>query len=1051
MSNDLQGLPERVSARFRAALGCEPALGPFVSALLHALRACAPSGRLFVSGGLVRDLVVSIVHGGDFRFKDLDLVVEGASHEQVGRVLAQLQAGSDDVVWQAPVGESFPVWKVKLRDHPDNVDVALVRTERSFGSGHRDFAVATEGVTVEQDAQRRDFDMNAMYVEFLSGGHDQGARFHDFEGGAVSIAKKRIRCVGDPQERFHEDPLRILRAVRFRSSLKGFAIEEETSRAMSALSADLLPTVSRERIADELRKAVVADARVAMEDLERYGILSHALPDLSELARERRQRTASTLSDLVASGPETLDAALVFAALLLEVAAEDIEHKMRGSLGLSKVAHGYLRSQRVTALARSARLPSVKDIGEYCHGALVLSHLGMVEHRGAVLEQVLSSAADPSALLALHGARCRSVGETSEYDPGLLPVFPASRIPFREAVATTGIPTGAHLSEIKLAVRQAEIESRIDGPAAARKLVRDLYARDHHLVREHVEKVRRLATARGAPGAFSPDATLVSEIRWLLLSRPAPLLRAYVEHGVLESVLPELAAADAVVEGTRHHFVRSYIDDVTLALSMLYEEREDPTPAQVLSVLLLDVGKPATKNVSESGRVTYHGHEVAGAALAGEVCRRLGIGEPATSDVVFIVRNHNALVLPAGPNRIRRLTGRVDDALIDDLLLVHKVDQLAKMRIESGRRMDDGQLDNWNTVMNHLDAWRAAAAQQRRRRVLTSRRILSSRDLMVETSEWGSGMVPGPDLGRLLHRLAELEEKGIVSSAQEARREAASGIVLFHLTREPAGFLEHLRARGTLGAILPEIAPLEGLEQTGPHHREDAYRHTRQVIEALPAGSSAELRMAAVFHDAGKATTRSFDPERGRFRFIGHEKESCRLFDEACRRFHWSDDDLDVREVTWLIANHVRLYQGPSDERGRLAYLDRLLFGAVDAEIPARYRDNLIALGRADIAGAEPATEEPRAERLAQHAEVVTLVIRIARERAGRSEDDLLASRVKAVWNGATVLQHFSVSGPEVGRLVRLGQDFAREQLAGGADAISTEEVRDWVSRRRAE
>ena len=59
--------------------------------------------------------------------------------------------------------------------------------------------------------------------------------------------------------------------------------------------------------------------------------------------------------------------------------------------------------------------------------------------------------------------------------------------------------------------------------------------------------------------------------------------------------------------------------------------------------------------------------------------------------------------------------------------------------------------------------------------------------------------------------------------------------------------------------------------------------------------------------------------------------------------------------------------------------------------------------------------------------------------------------RVRAVWNGRTVLQYFDASGPEVGRLVRLGQDFAREQLAGGADAISTEEVRDWVSRRRAE
>ena len=75
--------------------------------------------------------------------------------------------------------------------------------------------------------------------------------------------------------------------------------------------------------------------------------------------------------------------------------------------------------------------------------------------------------------------------------------------------------------------------------------------------------------------------------------------------------------------------------------------------------------------------------------------------------------------------------------------------------------------------------------------------------------------------------------------------------------------------------------PSKASSRAGPHHREDAYRHTLKVIEALPAGSSPELLLGAVFHDAGKALTRSFDSQQGHYRFLGHEKEGCRLFDEG--------------------------------------------------------------------------------------------------------------------------------------------------------------------------
>ena len=341
------------------------------------------------------------------------------------------------------------------------------------------------------------------------------------------------------------------------------------------------------------------------------------------------------------------DAAPVFAAMLLEVAAEDIEHKMRGSLGLSKVAHGYLLSQRVTALrARPGFLRS-----RISASTAMARWFSVTSEWWSIRMQFSRTFCRPRPTLGAPRAPPSALPRDREafrLRPARPPVF--RRVGFRSGISWRGPPfPPAPTSRISSSrcVRPKSTDGST-GIAGARKLVRELYARDHHLIREHAEKVRRLVRAHGAPGGFSPDAALLSEIRWLLLSRPAPLLRAYVEHGVLESVLPELAEADAVVEGTRHHFLRRYLDDVTLALSILYEEREDPRPRRCCPFSSWTWENPRRRTYRSRGGVTYHGHEVAGAALAGEVCRRLGIGEPVTSDVVLIVRNHNALVLPSG-------------------------------------------------------------------------------------------------------------------------------------------------------------------------------------------------------------------------------------------------------------------------------------------------------------------------------------------------------------------------------------------------------------------
>lgn len=127
---------------------------------------------------------------------------------------------------------------------------------------------------LRDDLQRRDFTINAMAYNDLAG-------LVDLYGGMEDLQKKSIRCVGNPKERFGEDALRILRAVRFSAQL-GFGIEEETLRAVQDL-APTLKQISAERIAVELTKLLVSDRPEAMRTVWETGITRVVLPEFDRL------------------------------------------------------------------------------------------------------------------------------------------------------------------------------------------------------------------------------------------------------------------------------------------------------------------------------------------------------------------------------------------------------------------------------------------------------------------------------------------------------------------------------------------------------------------------------------------------------------------------------------------------------------------------------------------------------------------------------------------------------------------------------------------------
>lgn len=128
--------------------------------------------------------------------------------------------------------------------------------------------------TLEEDLGRRDFTMNALAM-------DAGKKLVDLFDGQKDLKKKIIRTVGNANERFGEDALRMLRAVRFATTL-GFKIEEKTAKAITKNSV-WLEAISKERVRDELVKIIMAEkAADGIELLRELGLLKIILPELQE-------------------------------------------------------------------------------------------------------------------------------------------------------------------------------------------------------------------------------------------------------------------------------------------------------------------------------------------------------------------------------------------------------------------------------------------------------------------------------------------------------------------------------------------------------------------------------------------------------------------------------------------------------------------------------------------------------------------------------------------------------------------------------------------------
>jgi poly(A) polymerase len=380
----------------------------------------------YFAGGCVRDLLLGQEP------KDYDIVTD-ATPDQVTALFKRT----------FEVGAAFGVVRV-LWSKGREYEVATYRTEALYTDGRRPDVVAYSK-SKEEDVTRRDFTINALLMEPVSG------EILDFVGGRADLAAQILRAVGDPEERFKEDKLRMLRAVRFSARL-GFAIEPRTRAAVAKHAAEI-GVVSVERIVMELHALFLTERPgQGWRDLVELGLAigifkTFGFEPPGEITAARLDRIPRELS------PE---ARLSIAwAVILDGAELDLEELLR-SLKLSREmirsTMNLLRRAEALASPERLRLADRVRIAIDPELPVYLAYLSALDHAGAI-------------------ARWHQEFEALARDP--LPPLPLIGGADLKAL---GIPQGPRYKELLKAVETETLERRIRTKEEAIELVRSLIA-----------------------------------------------------------------------------------------------------------------------------------------------------------------------------------------------------------------------------------------------------------------------------------------------------------------------------------------------------------------------------------------------------------------------------------------------------------------------------------------------------------------------------------------------------------------------------------------------
>jgi len=222
----------------------------------------------YFAGGWVRDFLMHRTSD------DIDIATE-ASVEEVQRIFPKT----------IPVGVNFGIVIVVEEGH--QFEVATFRKDQGYRDGRRPTGI--ESADAKEDAKRRDFTINGMFYDPMK------KEIIDYVEGKKDIEKGIIRAIGNPHERFLEDRLRMIRAVRYASRFH-FSIETETLKAILDHSSTLFPAVAIERVWNEFSKmAAYPHFDMALMTLHRLNLLPIIFPALKNAPIEEIQSRLQAL------------------------------------------------------------------------------------------------------------------------------------------------------------------------------------------------------------------------------------------------------------------------------------------------------------------------------------------------------------------------------------------------------------------------------------------------------------------------------------------------------------------------------------------------------------------------------------------------------------------------------------------------------------------------------------------------------------------------------------------------------------------------------------
>lgn len=240
----------------------------------HAIRIVsnlrAAGFQAYLCGGCVRDTLLSREPA------DYDVTTNAAPAEVMRLFPETYAVGAQFGVVLVPLPETAKQAEPsEASEHPDVVEVATFRSDIGYSDGrHPDQVRFSQNP--QEDVARRDFTINGLLLDPISG------EVLDFVGGREDLEQRVIRAIGDPERRFAEDKLRMLRAVRFAARFE-YQVEPSTFAAIRKL-ANQIHQVSRERVRDELSKMLTeGHSRRAFLLLDESGLLNEVLPEISAM------------------------------------------------------------------------------------------------------------------------------------------------------------------------------------------------------------------------------------------------------------------------------------------------------------------------------------------------------------------------------------------------------------------------------------------------------------------------------------------------------------------------------------------------------------------------------------------------------------------------------------------------------------------------------------------------------------------------------------------------------------------------------------------------